>query len=179
MSVLFISCDATQEDKDLERFSQVLSKKIEKSESRMSDLQYLLEQGGIEAIDFSPLTDKEDDIFYYVYKNDSLVFWTENEIGVPLRFYHGNWSSPLVFFPHTDVVRMLYIADDFTILSLIKLKDNYDEKLLSLPANQSLLIMTWQEVLIWKMCRFIRDFRRTKMRCFIKIFICFPSVRRT
>jgi hypothetical protein len=27
MSVLFISCDATQEDKDLERFSQVLSKK--------------------------------------------------------------------------------------------------------------------------------------------------------
>lgn len=138
MSVLFISCDATQEDKDLERFSQVLSKKIEKSESRMSDLQYQIEQGGIEAIDFSPLTDKEDDIFYYVYKNDSLVFWTENEIGVPLRFYHGNWSSPLVFFPHTDVVRMLYIADDFTILSLIKLKDNYDEKLLSLPANQSL-----------------------------------------
>lgn len=109
---------------DTHSFQSSLNEKINKSSVQLNYLQKEMKKKGVKKMPlYNP--DKAEDIFYYIYRGDSLVFWTENELGTPIHYSSLNQKTPLLQLQHAYCIRQERRFKRYKIIALIKLKNDY------------------------------------------------------
>ena len=109
---------------NVERFQRVLNEKERTAEEQLTQMANLVNRGDINAI---KLLDFEDnDISYYVYVGNTLVFWSQNNYDVTKLRLENLKKEQYVTLQKTEFIAKSLHNDNVFLLALIKLKDNFD-----------------------------------------------------
>ncbi len=100
-------------------FQQTLNKKWETASRHLDEIKKDLAEDKIPALTTS------SDIFYYVYLKDHLIYWTENTLGVPIRYSDLQQDYPLLQLQNAYCVSLQDSYKNYRVLALIKIKNNY------------------------------------------------------
>jgi signal transduction histidine kinase len=109
-------------DPDIHEFQAQLEKKVVKAQLQLNDMLDSIKKGK----PYFSLTPADKDISYYIYKNDSLAFWTENELGVPVQYAGLKQQTPFLELRHAYCVYQRIRYKDLILAAVIKIKSNYD-----------------------------------------------------
>lgn len=110
-------------DLDINAFQNTLNHKIRFADKELETFKanYLLNKTP------SKIESNYDDISYYVYKNDSLVFWSENEIDIPQIFQGFDSKTAFVEIQHNECVYRTLSKKNYRFVALVRIKNNYTE----------------------------------------------------
>ncbi len=100
-------------------FQQELNKKWETAATHLDQIKKDLAEDKIPSLTTS------SDVFYYVYLKDHLIYWTENTLGVPIRYSDLQQDYPLLQLQNAYCVSLQDTYKNYRILALIKIKNNY------------------------------------------------------
>ncbi len=105
---------------DIEDFQQKLDVKYREAELHLDSLRKRIETG---KLPFLQGADK--DISYYIYNKGSLVYWTDNELGMPLQYNLLRNKVPFAQLQNAYCVLVERDYKAYRLLAAIKVKNNY------------------------------------------------------
>lgn len=110
-------------DLDIHTFQKTLDKKIQFADKELE----VFRKNYLENKVPTKIENNGNDISYFVYKNDTLVFWSENETELP-QFFKG-FGSKTAFseFQHSEFVFRTLYKKNYQFIALIRIKNNYNE----------------------------------------------------
>lgn len=109
---------------DAERFQQELNKKEAVAEKRLSEIAKLIKSDNLNAV--KKLNFEDDDISYYLFIGNALVFWSENKYDVTKIQLEKLQEEQYVTLKNTDFVAKSRRENGILLLALIKVKDNFE-----------------------------------------------------
>lgn len=109
---------------NVERFQRVLNEKERIAEEQLTQMANLVNRGDINAI--KHLDFEDNDISYYVYVGNTLVFWSQNNYDVTKLRLENLKKEQYVTLQKTEFIAKSLHNNDVVLLALIKLKDNFD-----------------------------------------------------
>ncbi len=107
---------------DTKSFQILLNQKVKEADRQ---LLRLMSKVILDKKSFKP--NKSKDISYYVYKNDTLIYWSENEIGIPQQYLNYNNRTRFVSFQHSDCVYRTTQNNNLKFVALIHLRNSYND----------------------------------------------------
>ncbi len=110
-----------ENDLEIKNFQTVLNKKLLLADEALNEIKQTIEQNNLTLNNIQ----SNQGISFYIYQNDSLFFWTENEIAVPeiLQANKANTS-----FEQLQGISCVYRSinyKQYLILALVRIKNNY------------------------------------------------------
>lgn len=112
-----------ERDLNIHSFQEKLNKKIKFADSELETFKINYLHNKVP----SKIENNYNDISYYVYRNDSLVFWSENEIDIPLIFQGFGSKTAFVEFQHNLCVYRALRVNNYQFVALIRIKNNFTE----------------------------------------------------
>ncbi len=129
MLIFFLIASITQykysispdRDLDIKSFQLVLNNKIEFADKELAQIK----KGIIKKAFSINSHSKKNGVSFYIYQNDSLRFWNENEIGAPSTYQNYNSKSAFLSLLHTDCIYRKISFDNYHVVALIRIRNNY------------------------------------------------------
>lgn len=112
-----------QQDLDIDAFQKTLNKKIQYADKELETFKNNYLQNKVP----SKIENSSDDISYFVYQNDSLVFWSENETEIPQFFKGFDSKTAFAEFQHSEFVFRTLHTKNYQFIALIRIKNTYNE----------------------------------------------------
>lgn len=114
--------NSAHQEPDIHGFQAKLEKKVVKARMQLHDMRDSIIKGK----PFFKLSKPDKDISYYIYRGDSLIFWTENELGVPVQYAALKQQTPFLELRHAYCVYQRLRHKDLIMVAVIKIKNNFD-----------------------------------------------------
>lgn len=116
---------SSKSDLEIAPFQQVVNEKIVFADNELKKIEQEL-QKEIAGIGYVPQKNSED-ISFYIYTNDTLRFWTENEIGISPVYQPFEKKSGFIEIQHSYCIYRTRSFKNFRLVALIRIKNNYSE----------------------------------------------------
>jgi len=114
---------SSEKNLEIQNFQNILNKKIRDADVELKEIQTSIEKNDTTLNTIA----HRDDISFYIYANDSLRFWTENEIGIPNLYQNFDSKTAFVEFQHSDCIYRTLNYKNYHFVALIHIKNNYTE----------------------------------------------------
>ena len=116
-------------DLDIKSFQNTINIKSKAVDSELDTIQNAIETSDSKDLSnsnvFSLPQNSDDGISYFIYNKGRIVFWTDNTTGMPLLLKDIDISKPLLQLPNSYALAFTREAKDYTIVGLIKIKNEY------------------------------------------------------
>lgn len=113
--------DSVNKNIDTKTFQETLNKKILHADQILENLKEIILSGNISNESLEP----SDDIFTYIYRNDSLIFWNENELRMPILYSLLENHPTLLELQNNYCLHQAINVGEYQIVAIIKLKNKY------------------------------------------------------
>ena len=107
----------------LQAFQQQLNSKEDAAESTVEKLKSILIHSSVDSLSHFPF--ENDDISYYVFSKNQLLFWSDNSLEITRNTVSTSSSWQFVQLPNAYCLSKTFKFESTRILALIKLKNNY------------------------------------------------------
>lgn len=105
------------------KFQQKLNLKEEQAAKTLDDLKNIIVHSSKDSLINYPFS--TNDISYYVFENEELVFWSDNNLDISNIALPDSTDWHYVQLPNAHCVSRLVTYDSYKFLALIKIKNNY------------------------------------------------------
>ncbi|MFT3754128.1 MAG: ATP-binding protein [Paludibacter sp.] len=105
------------------RFQQKLTSKEEQAAKTLEDLKGIIIHSSKDSLINYPFA--SNDISYYVFDNEELIFWSDNNLDISNIALPDSTDWHYVLLPNAHCVSRLQTFESYRFLALIKIKNNY------------------------------------------------------
>jgi len=108
---------------EINEFRQLLSIKEKQAAKTLADMNQIIVHSSVDSLIHYPFV--KNSISYYVYENDELVFWSDNQRDVSTVSLPDSSDWRFVQLPNAFCISRIVKADKRKLMALITIKNNY------------------------------------------------------
>lgn len=108
---------------NIEEIQNKIHEKESEAASTLLELKNILISSESDSLIYYPFDNQ--DISYYVYRNNELIFWSDNYLDVSNVSVRSIINGSYLLLPNAHCVFKKLVSEDFTLVSLIRVKNNF------------------------------------------------------